>query len=489
MVNKFEKQNGVVFTPAWIAEFMVNEVFKNVKISGNERILDAGCGEGIFTIFAANKYSEIANKSIERVIAENVFFIDINEYHLDKTKQNLQKLTKQKITHFNIIHDDFCFHDFSENFDFVIGNPPYVRIQNLEHRREKIRNNFISAQNGSIDLYFCFFERAINLLKTNGKIAFITPNSHFYSHAGKNLRNILAPCLTKIINFDHHQVFEKATAYTTISFLQKDNSNICEYTENFKNDFENLNFRKIPAQNLRSEKWGFFDEDYSAELENLRRNYATLDEITNIHYGIATLKDDVYIFSPDNEDETYFYRGFWKIEKDLCVPIIKASTFNGKNQNLNLIFPYKDEIIIPEKVFRKKFPKAFKYFSAHREILENRDKGGGKHYEEFYAFGRNQGLKTSFGKKIITSTMNKTPRFFVIEDPSTSFFAGYCVKPKNGLDLHELCKVLNSDPMAKFIDSVSKSYRGGYKSYAKSFLKDFVHPKFKKEQMPLFLNY
>jgi len=40
--------------------------------------------------------------------------------------------------------------------------------------------------------------------------------------------------------------------------------------------------------------------------------------------------------------------------------------------------------------------------------------------------------------------------------------------------------------MEEYINSVSKSYRGGYKSYAKSFLKDFVHPQFYKSQPALF---
>jgi len=486
MICKIKKKNGVVFTPAWIAEFMIDEVFKNHKISGNERILDAGCGDGIFTVLAAQKFSEISGKSVEKVISENIFFIDINENYLNQTKQNLRKLSVKKNTKFNAICDDFCFHNFEKDFDFVVGNPPYVRIQNLEHRRNKVQNHFYSAQNGSIDLYFCFFERALELLEPHGKIAFITPNSHFYSHAGKNLREILSPYLSKIINFDHHQVFENATAYTAISFLQRQKSEVCEFAENFKNNFDNLDFKKNLTKNLRTEKWGFFDEDFSQKLEKLKRNHATLNEIADIHYGIATLKDDVFIFTPTGEDEKCFFRGNFKIERKLCVSIIKASTFKGTDQNLKLIFPYENEKLIPENVFKNKFPEAFRYFLLHRKILENRDKGGGKNYEEFYAFGRNQGLKTSFGKKILTSTMNKKPHFFVVENDNSSFFAGYCVKPKNDFDLHELCEILNSEMMEKFIAVVSKSYRGGYKSYAKSFLKDFCHSRFEREQMSLF---
>ncbi|PIP28572.1 MAG: hypothetical protein COX29_00480 [Candidatus Moranbacteria bacterium CG23_combo_of_CG06-09_8_20_14_all_35_22] len=481
-----KKQNGVVFTPEWVADFMVNEIFKGKKITGKEKILDAGCGEGIFTVIAAQEFSKLAEKKIEKVIEENIYFADISKEYIEKTKQNLQKLSKNKIIKYNEITDDFCFHNFSEKFDFIIGNPPYVRIQNLNGRKDLLQKNFITASNGSIDLYFCFFEQALKLLKEKGRVSFITPNSHFYSAAGKNLRNLLLLHLTKIVNFDHFQIFKDATAYTAITFLQKENSDNFLYAENFKNDFKNIEFKKISTQHMRLERWEFFNEEYFDKIANLNKKYSTLQEIANIHYGIATLKDDLYIFSPEKSDKNYFYFNNFKIEKNLCVPIIKASKYKGENQNLFIIFPYKNEKIIPHDIFKKNYPETYKYFLNHKDILEARDKGGGKNYEEFYAFGRNQGLKTSFGKKIITSTMNIAPRFFVIEDERTSFYAGYCIKPKKNIDLYELCDVLNSESMKEHISLVSKSYRGGYKSYAKSFIKDFVHPQFCKAQPVLF---
>ncbi|MCG2808920.1 MAG: hypothetical protein L6275_01070, partial [Candidatus Portnoybacteria bacterium] len=60
MNTNVKKQNGVVFTPEWIADFMVDEIFKNQKISGKEKILDAGCGEGVFTILAVQKFAKIS---------------------------------------------------------------------------------------------------------------------------------------------------------------------------------------------------------------------------------------------------------------------------------------------------------------------------------------------------------------------------------------------------------------------------------------------
>lgn len=483
MSTDLKKENGVVFTPEWIADFMIDETFKERIISGNEKILDAGCGEGIFTILAAKKFSILSKKPINKVIEENIYFIDISTDYINKVKETLQNLTKKTITHFNCIVDDYCFHVFDTKFDFIIGNPPYVRIQNLNDRKNDLQRDFITASNGSIDLYFCFFERSFNLLNNNGLICFITPNSHFHSAAGKNLRNILSTHLKMIVNFDHFQVFQNATAYTAITILQKEITSEFLYANNFVNNFNNIEYKLIKSDTLKPERWSFHDKKYHDKIIALNKKYPSLQDIADIHYGIATLKDDIYIFSPSLVDNQYLYINNYKIEKELCVPIIKASTYKGVNQNLYLIFPYQNGVVIPSEIFKNKYPATYKYFLDHREILENRDKGGGKNYNEFYEFGRNQGLKTSFGKKIITSTMNINPHFYVIDDDKFSFYAGYCIKPRNNGSLNELCDILNSDLMKEHIDSISKSYRGGYKSYAKSFLKDFVHPKFLNNQL------
>jgi len=136
---------------------MIDEVFNNQKIIGDEKILDAGCGEGVFIIIAAKKFSKLSGKKIEEVIEDNIYFADISAEYIEKTKQNLQKLSKNKITKYNTITDDFCFYNFNEKFDFIIGNPPYVRIQNLNNRKDRLQKNYITASSGSIDLYFCFF--------------------------------------------------------------------------------------------------------------------------------------------------------------------------------------------------------------------------------------------------------------------------------------------------------------------------------------------
>ena len=66
----------------------------------------------------------------------------------------------------------------------------------------------------------------------------------------------MLPHLAKIINFDHFQIFKDATAYTAITILQKKMSLIF-VCENYKNDFENIEFKKISAKHMRPERWEF----------------------------------------------------------------------------------------------------------------------------------------------------------------------------------------------------------------------------------------
>ena len=487
-----KKQHGVVFTPSWVAEYMVKNIFSHRKITGDEKILDAGCGNGVFSIAAAQCFAKLAKKPIEKVIQENMFFIDINAEYVQNTTDNLLACAKSnKNLQANGICGDFCWHDFeNQSFDYIIGNPPYVRIQNLEDRRPALKKRFFSASSGASDLYFCFFERAMSLLAPNGLVSFITPNSYFFSHAGRNLRGMIGGNMVQIIDIDHHQIFENATTYTAISCFSKEKSKKCLFGRYDPKLFPNIAFKNIDLPSLQETPWSFVDENLSQKMKKLRDSHSTLGQIADIHYGIATLKDDIFIFRPENQTEGSYIINGYAIEKSICVPIIKASTFKGSKQNLKLLFPYQDGKLISEDVMKQKFPNALKYLSAHRNVLEARDKGGGKHYKAFYAFGRTQGLKNSFGPKILTSPMNKFPRFFVSKNMESTFFAGYCIKPKNAsTNLNDLCKVLNSSLMHQFITGVSRSYRGGYKSYAKSFLQHFVHESFSpRRQHSLFSN-
>ena len=217
----------------------------------------------------------------------------------------------------------------------------------------------------------------------------------------------------------------------------------------------------------------------------MRKGGTPLSAVARIHVGLTTLADSCYIFrAPEFDGEVALLRHpetgkATPVERGLLRPIVKASVLKSadEEQNRFILFPYEKRDgrhrLIGEDELAARFPLARKYFLSVKPALDARDKGRPT-AGAWHAFGRTQGLDTSFGEKILTSPMNLRPNFIVWERPDHTFYSGYCVK--FGGDLRGLAARLNSDEMAFYINLVSRCYRQNWRSFAKAFLKDFPVP-------------
>ena len=106
---------------------------------------------------------------------------------------------------------------------------------------------------------------------------------------------------------------------------------------------------------------------------------------------------------------------------------------------------------------------------------------GEKKYEAWYAYGRTQGLNT-FGPKIILPMMDNKPSFIRVEEEDTLIYCGYAIYPQNKEDFPLLEKILNSELMWFYIKKTSKDYAGGFKSFAKNYVKNFSIPNLSESQ-------
>ena len=106
-------------------------------------------------------------------------------------------------------------------FDIVIGNPPYVRHEELADYKPQFKKLYECAS-GTADLYVYFYERSMQLLKPQGALSFITSNKWYRAGYGKALRTYLRSHarLLSIIDFGDTGVFD-ALAYPTIVIAQK----------------------------------------------------------------------------------------------------------------------------------------------------------------------------------------------------------------------------------------------------------------------------
>jgi len=213
-LNKSErKKNGVFLTNSIdTVENLLDVVIIDSEIFG-KRILEPSCGQGIFILkLLSDIYLKFPDALlISNFVSNNIFFIDIQDEMVEKTKSNIQKLYSFLFDEnfqglFNGITWDFTdkvspglslfdevkstpFLDLYNSFDYVIGNPPYVTLYGRRDKKEneEQRINYLnnyhqfpsSVKNGKLNLVMLFIEHSLDFLKENGKLSFIIDVSFF----------------------------------------------------------------------------------------------------------------------------------------------------------------------------------------------------------------------------------------------------------------------------------------------------------------------
>ncbi len=486
-----EKLTGQIFTPA----FIVNKILDDIGFVGpdilGKKIIDPACGDGRFL---EKIVARIIQFSPKEDLARNLRFVygwDIDEVAVKEAIARLNRLIKPfdirvkwKITVTHSLHqanaarDLFSGHKPVEKFDFIVGNPPYIRIQHLDaNERKFIQNHFRFCQSGSTDIYIAFYELALNLLKKNGRAGYITPNTFFHTDTAKNLRRHFETRqnLIQITNYGHIQLFDDATTYSAIVIFDREKRDKFLYQQAI--DKTTFKKRFVDFTEIKGQKFWQLSINRRKPIKGRR-----LGDLARIHVGITTLADKIYMMRFIEKDGDYLWlqskhHGAIKIEREVLKPIIKASIIKSPDEPIRefVLFPYKKvggrHQIIPEDELKKKYPMAYAYLRQVKPLLDKRDNGR-PNPVAWYAFGRTQGLDTTFGEKILFSPMNKEPNFILSRNKEATFYSGYCIKYDG--DYEYLLKQLNSERMKEYIQITARDFRGGWKAYNKKIVQEFL---------------
>ena len=356
-------------------------------------------------------------------------------------------------------------------FDLALGNPPYVRFQNLDKSyRASLQKKFATCANGNVDLYFAFIEQCLLQAK---KTCLITPNSWLASRSGLALRQLLSTRLLKLIDYGDALVFAPVRAYSCIVYAQATPSaNPLEF-KNAQPGLEDKAQWQIANRGdarLANSEWQLRGSLTPAGLE-------TLGDIAHIHSGIATLADSAYSFKA-HEDENglcvFSDKASGKtlaISASLCPKRAKLTKIKNSQEIQNLdhriLCPYGlDGKIIDEDELLTRHPDAFAFLDARRPKLALRDKGQQAKYESWFAYGRKQGLKNLGTEKALSLSimsnncinpveidLSKTGRFL--------FTSGYILTPKKGHSIKEVKEALSHKDSWTWMLSRGKQWAGG----------------------------
>ena len=492
MISGKKKQNGVVYTPLSIVRRILDGVLpENPDELGKVTLCDPACGDGAFLVpFAQRVLGSLPKRSAIRVLTKLRGY-DTDKVALSRCAERLDEALcawyPNDSINWNLevrdVLDRNLYKGVMGKFTHVVGNPPYVRIQHIGASRRNRINGKWKLEHGATDLYLLFYEIGLELLRKNGVLSYITPTSWMRSHAGSELRNMLCSehSVSKVLDYGEHQVFEGVTAYTGIFVIRKGmQPSPIPYWKYDGNRFKRAGLIKFKAD--KTLPWIPCTSKARKRLEKLYSRGPKLGEIADIHVGVQTLADSVFIVktkSAFGKRGKYVFcavgENVFQFEKCILRPIVKASVMKkGKDEvSRAIIYPYdRNGALLPFETIKRIAPNVSKWLLHNQAKLLARDKGT---FDEKYwfAWGRAVSITSGFGPKIISSPMNLRPNFQYCPDPGITFFSGYCVKPKNGIDPVRLLDDLNSEEMDFFIRQTSRVYQKGWMSYAKSYIENY----------------
>ena len=388
-----------------------------------------------------------------------------------------------------------------KKFDAIIGNPPYVRVQNMAQNSESEYqylksdiSEFETAKAELLDKYYLFLERGLELLDSGGRLGYIIPHKFMLIKAGTVLRKMLSEkrCVETIIHFGTEQVFKGKSTYTCLLFLEKTNH------EKFKIGFvKNLNeyyatnqveLQEYPIEYLSTTPWSFLSEDIVLLLDQVKDKCQTLEEISDIFVGLQTSADMIYIIKAHKEENglTYFVdcRGKEQcVETDIlkpCIYDIQLEKYADIKPNMMIIFPYHivngNPILYSLDEMQASFPKTLAYLEGYKDDLEKRSLSR-RTENNWYQFGRSQSIKRfSEGEHLIWSVLS-TEGNYVYDDKMTCFtgggngpFYGLEKKISTKESLYYIQALLNYWLLERVVKSKASTFRGDYYSHGKQFI-------------------
>lgn len=383
-MNNTIKILGNIFTPKDISLYMSNFINNDYTYD----IFDPCVGTG-------NLIENINNK-------HNIECIDINNEFIKECKIKFKNKNNIKFKNINFL-------EFKTNkkFDYIITNPPYIKIQNINEKDLNImKKDYPDFIYGNTNLYIYFILKCFNLLNTNGELICIIPNSFLYNKSLIKFKNFLFDNkkIKLLIDFKDKQQFENCSTYTCIMIITKYGNKFYSYSNNINDQLKIIHYNNIINNN------------------SLKHNI-------KFKIGLMTLCDKVFIIKnyeiKNNLIEFKNNNIQYSIELDSCKDILKVS----KNKIFKIIYPYTTENnkIKIDLNFLEKYPKCANYLNVHKENLLKRDSGKTSKYPTWFAYGRTQALLLINKERVFLPSIVKNINDFIFKKNIELYYSGLSI--------------------------------------------------------------
>lgn len=328
-------EHGEVFTRQWIVEMILDLVgYYPEQDLATLRLVEPACGAGAFLSMIARRVSDSCRKHerdiIEAVDAVRAF--DLLPRNVAKSRALVESILTaegwapadaSRVAHAWVRRADYLLKQppSTPDVDVVVGNPPYIRLEDVPEERMALYRALWPTMVGRADIYIGFFEAALRSLRAGGRLGFICADRWMRNQYGRELRRLVGWEFALDVCITMHDVDafeEQVAAYPAITVLRRgvqESAVVADTTERFGETEarelvswiarkEERTLRRESFEAARMPHW-FSGEDLwpmgsparLAVLEDLTERFTLLGDAPGVRVGIgiATGADKVFI--------------------------------------------------------------------------------------------------------------------------------------------------------------------------------------------------
>jgi methylase of polypeptide subunit release factors len=432
------KRRGAVFTPSWLARRVSSNAANWWRRLHNDAappqtVADLSCGAGAFLAACADVFDDQTE-----VVGLDIHERSVEYAHLLRAayRRNWNLACADSLAYYS--PQSTLFQDQvvggRNNFDILIGNPPYVRAANLQPSYAQfLREHYESMARGNFDLSVAFIENAIENLSDGGIFSYVVSSKFCQSAYGKAIcRKLSADVrVLSIEYFGDHQLFKGYTTYVMVLTAAKTKAAKRFTLTTFPtgliagSDPGSGDSISLPTDKLKAVPWDFASGGKHSAMALLQSSSHPMlnDVFGGIFQGLRTGANDVFVVPADSSQS---------LEPGALLPFVtgrQIGRFSIDRSTLKLIFPYSinafgDVRALRESDLRSIYPAVWQHLSANKHVLQERSREGAA---AWYAFSRSQNLAGHRVRKLLVKEMMARVEFAADLTGEIAFGSGYAL--------------------------------------------------------------
>jgi len=387
--------HGVVLTKPHIVDLILDLAgYTENRDLSLMRLLEPSCGTGAFLVPAVRRLVKSARRHHRRPsqLSDCIHAYDIDKAHVEAARLAVETALNEEgigngaaksLAENWVRQADFLLTPLDEqSFDAVVGNPPYIRIEQLSPEIQgEYRRRYESLYDRA-DLYVAFIERSLALLKPNGTLSFVCADRWTLNRYGAPLRRMISEHFSVKTYIDLNQAspFEsEVIAYPSIFAISPGRSGEVQVARlssaapeecaalsrslHGNGAANGATVSKYPSWFSGDEPWVLTPPEHLKALRELEARFDPIeaDGQTKVRIGVATGCDAAYIVGKDAD-----------IEKDRLVPLVMRSDIeNGsiKNNHRFVINTFDEDGRV---INLSDFPRLRRHFEQHGLDIRHR---------------------------------------------------------------------------------------------------------------------